>query len=167
MESCQSKSCIKATQPDGLFCSDISSPDILSYQMNSSFLLEALAEGLWTTYWSFSLSSAISDRLTHRHTNITHWQTAHLNWWFDRHTPITVPECNMKLVLHCFLCCLEWMGVNDTHPSTYSDAKHYREKKNRHHGKTGQWWSPVSAPCPCPSLSGLQSSAGQRVELWF
>lgn len=92
------------------------SPDILSYQTNSSFLLEALAAGLWTMYCSFSLSSG------------TH---------------------------HTWIKCLAsfWTQL--------------RERGERHRGKSGPWWSPVSAPCPCPSRSGPRSSAGRRAGLWF
>lgn len=92
------------------------SPDILSYQTNSSFLLEALAAGLWTTYCSFTLSSG-----THR-------------TWIKR--------------LARF-----WTQL--------------RERGERHRGKSGRWWSPASAPCPCPSRSGPRSSAGRRAGLWF
>lgn len=57
----------------------------------------------------------------------------------------------------------------DYHPLNYSNnkLKQQRGKDNCHRDKTGRWLSPVSAPCPCPSLSGRQSSAGQRGELWF
>lgn len=92
------------------------SPDILSYQTNSSFLLEALAAGLWTTYCSFSLSSG-----TH-HT------------WIK-----PLPSVGTQL----------------------------RERGEHHRGKSGPWWWPVSAPCPCPSRSGPRSSAGRRAGLWF
>lgn len=92
------------------------SPDILSYQTNSSFLLEALAAGLWTTYCSFSLSSE-----TH-HT----WNKRLASFW-----------------------------------------TRLRERGEHHRGKSDRWWSPVSAPCPCPSRSGPRSSAGRRAGLWF
>ena len=69
------------------------------------------------------------------------------------------------LIAH-FVICRQRETRSDT---THSDEAHViqvhlpsrlREKKSGHHGEAGRWWLPASAPCPCPSRSGPQSSAG-------
>lgn len=101
--------------------------------MNSSFLLEALAEGLCTTYWSFSLSSVVMNTKAN----------------------------NVGLCKSSFVSCSVWEDRD------WKLSTHKQERTNSHRGKTGRWMLLVWAPCPCPSLSDLQSSAGQRAKLWF
>lgn len=101
--------------------------------------------------WDFSLPS--SPHLTSCHTKQIHLSSSRLS-------PRASGPRTDRAVCHLGHT-THWLKV------TSLSELNRGEGGERHRGKSGPWWSPVSAPCPCPSLSSPQSSAGRRAGLWF